>query len=227
LSWGYKSFRSENWIQAALIASAIPSLLSIFIEYSGNAGISATSRLPSNLFFICKILVVPLVWSWLQNQPEWKYHLVYGLGIVTVLGGAVLLAIQLIVIPRPVYAEFVSDMDARFFRDDWNRLTPPSTWVFDPDPSRGPTVFGRQADSLINWGVTTSDYEALVENPDPYLLNVAGYHYIYADKDYWKQHAAQLDQPCVKVLKTVEGVKQAHGGFVPDFRRLADISECK
>jgi hypothetical protein len=227
LSWGYKAFLEEKWFQAALAASAIPSLLSIFIEYSGNAGITATTRLLSNLFFVCKILAVPLVWSWLQNQPEWKHNIAYGLGAIAVLSGVVLLAIQLIVIPRPVYTEFVTDMDARFFENDWNRLSPPSAWIFDPDPSRAPTIFGRQADSLINWGVSTPEYEALVENPDPYLMNAAGYHYIYADKDYWKQYAAQLEQPCVKVLKTVEGAKQAHGGLVPDFRRLADISECK
>jgi hypothetical protein len=58
-------------------------------------------------------------------------------------------------------------------------------------------------------------------------MTAAGYSYVYADKDYWKLHASQLEQPCVKVLKTVEGVKEAHGGLVPDFRQLADISQCK
>ncbi|MGB8983995.1 MAG: hypothetical protein WCC12_19150, partial [Anaerolineales bacterium] len=86
---------------------------------------------------------------------------------------------------------------------------------------------GRQADSLLNWGVSTPEYNALLGNPDPYQLNAAGYHYVYGDKEYWKLHASQLEQPCVKVLQTVEGSKQIHGGSVPDFRRLADISECK
>jgi hypothetical protein len=67
----------------------------------------------------------------------------------------------------------------------------------------------------------------LLQNPDPYKLNAAGYGYVYADKDYWKLHAAELDQPCVRILKTVEGIKQTHGGTVPDFRRLADVSGCK
>jgi len=227
LIWGYKALREEKWFQAALIASAIPSLLSIFTEYSGNAGITATTRLLSNLFFVCKVFAVPLFWLWLQNQPEWKHHIVYGLGITAILAGFVLFSIQLIAIPRPVYTEFITNMDARFYTDYWNRLSPPSAWVLDPNSSRAPTIFGRQADSLINWGVNTPEYKALLNNPDPYQLNAAGYRYIYADKDYWKLFASQLEQPCVQVLETVEGVKFVHGGSAPDFRRLADISECK
>jgi hypothetical protein len=227
LMWGYKAFREEKWLQAALVASAIPSLFSIFIEYSGNAGITATTRLLSNLFLVCKIFAVPLFWLWLQNQSEWKHYTVYGLGIAAILAGVVLFSIQLIAIPRPVYTYFLTDMDARFYQTYWNRLSPPSAWVLDPDSSRAPTIFGRQANSLINWGVNKPEYVALLENPDPDQLNAAGYHYVYADKDYWKLYSSQLDQPCVKILETVEGIKFQHGGSVPDFRRLADISECK
>lgn len=227
LTWGYKALRQENWYQAALIASTVPSLLSVFIEYSGNAGVTATTRLLSNVFFLCKILAVPLVWLWLQNQPEWKRLVAYGLGITVVLGGIVLFALQLIAIPRPAYTEFITDMDARFYEHYWDRLSPPSAWVLDPVSSRAQSIFGRQAESMINWGVNTPEYLTLLQNPDPYQLNAAGYRYVYADKEYWKQYNAQLDQPCVKILDTVEGVEQARGGLTPDFRRLADISACR
>lgn len=227
LLWGYKALQEQKWFQAALVASAIPSLLSIFMEYSGNAGITATTRLLSNLFFVCKILAVPLIWLWLQNQPDWKRLLAYGLGAAAMFGGILIFALQLIAIPRPVYTDFVTDMDARFYERYWNRLSPPSAWVLDPISSRAQSIFGRQADSMINWGVNTPEYLTLLENPDPYQLNAAGYHYIYADKEYWKQHDVQLGQPCVQVLDTVEGVERARGGLAPDFRRLADISGCK
>ena len=227
LVWGYKALREEQWFQAALIASAIPSLLSLFVQYSGNAGITATTRLLSNLFFVCRVLAVPLVWLWLQNKAEWTRGLTYALAAIAMLGGIVLLAIELIAIPRPVYSEFISAMDARFYEEYWDRLSPPTAWVFDPSSSRGPTLFGRQANSIIHWGVHRPDYLALVEDPDPYRLNAAGYSYVYADKDYWKLYAAQLDQPCVSVLRTVEGAKLSHDVFVPDFRQLADISACK
>jgi hypothetical protein len=118
-------------------------------------------------------------------------------------------------------------MDARFYEEYWDRLSPPSAWVLDPMSSRAPTLFGRQANSIVHWGVHQPEYLALLENPDPYKLNSAGYRYVYADKEYWKLFAAQLEQPCVEVLKTVEGAKLSHGEFIPDFRRLADISQCK
>ena len=227
LTWGYKALREERWFEAALVASAIPSLLSIFVEYSGNAGITATTRLLSNMFFACRVLAVPLVWLWLQNQAEWKRGITYALGVAAMLGGVLLFAIELIAIPRPVYGEFVSDMDARFYEEYWDRLSPPTAWVLDPSSSRAPTLFGRQSNSIIHWGVHRPEYLELLGNPDPYRLNAAGYSYVYADKEYWKLYAGQLEQPCVHVLKTVEGAKLSHGEFIPDFRRLADISGCK
>jgi len=227
LIWGYKALREEKWFEAALVASAVPSLLSIFVQYSGNAGITATTRLLSNMLFVCRIFAVPLFWLWLQNQVEWKRNIVYGLGAATMLGGVLLFAIELIVIPRPVYTEYLTDMDARFYEDYWDRLSPPSAWVFDPDPSRALTLFGRQTNAILHWGVNKPEFNTLLEGPDPVQLNSAGYHYIYASKEYWKLHAALLDQPCVNILKTVHGAKFEHGGFVPDFRQLADISECQ
>jgi hypothetical protein len=118
-------------------------------------------------------------------------------------------------------------MDAQFYEEYWDHLSPSSAWVFDPDPSRALTIFGRQSNATINWGRSTPEFLTLMGDPDPYQLNAAGYHYLYADKEFWKVYAAQLDQPCVKVLKTMEGVKLSHGELIPDFRRLADISECK
>lgn len=227
LSWGYRAVRDQKWFEAALIASVIPSLFSIFIEYSGNAGVTATTRLLSGLFFVCKILAVPLLWLWLQNRAEWKRQIVYGLGAMTILSGLVLFAIQLIAIPRPAYTYFIADMDARFYERYWDRLSPPSAWVLDPISSRAQSIFGRQAASMINWGVNTPEYLALLENPDPYRLNAAGYRYVYADKEYWKAYDLQLDQPCVRIMETIEGVRQAQSGTAPDFRRLADISKCK
>jgi hypothetical protein len=91
------------------------------------------------------------------------------------------------------------------------------------------TVFGRQAKANArgSWITQSTEYSALVHNPDPYQLTEAGYSYVYADKEYWKLYASQLEQPCVKVLKTVEGVTEARGGLMSDFRQLADISQCK
>jgi hypothetical protein len=227
LRWGYAALREQRWIHASLAAAAIPSLLSIFLEYSGNADITATTRLLWIMISMCKILGVPLLWLWLQNQVEWKHTIAHGLIALTMFAGVVLFAIQLVAIPRPVYSVFLTSMDADFYQKYWDRLSPPSAWVLDPISQRSATIFGRQSDALVGWGVSKPEYMALLENPDPYQLNAAGYRYVYADKEYWKQYDLQLDQACVRVLETIEGVKVARSGSAPDFRRLADISECK
>jgi hypothetical protein len=227
LIWGYRALQEQRWIHASLAAAVIPSLLSIFLEYSGNADITATTRLLWIMISLCKILGVPLVWLWLQTQPEWKHLLMQGLIAISMFAGIVLFAIQLIAIPRPVYTVFVTDMDAAFYEKYWNRLSPSSAWVLDPISQRSATIFGRQSDALVRWGVSKPEYVALLENPDPYQLNAAGYRYVYADKEYWKQYDVQLEKACVKVLETIDGVKVARSGSAPDFRRLADISECK
>lgn len=226
-AWGLQALREEKWLEAALVASAVPSLSSIFLEYHGNAGITATTRLLSNLFFVCKVFAIPLAYVWLQERQEWIKNITYGLGLVTAFGGLVFFGIQAIAVPKPVYSYFLTDMDARFYETYWDRLTPPGAWVFDPDPSRAPTLFGRATNALVNWGVAMPEWEALLEHPDPHLLQAAGYDYIYADKDYWKEHAETLNAACVEILETVEGSKLLYGGDVPDFRRLARISECK
>jgi hypothetical protein len=118
-------------------------------------------------------------------------------------------------------------MDTRFYEEYWDRLSPRSVWVFDPNPSRALTLFGRQTNATINWGRNTPEFDSLTGDPDPFQLHAKGYRYVYAEKEYWKQYAAQLEQPCVKVVKTVEGVRLSHDVLVPDFRRLADISQCK
>ncbi|MDQ2692704.1 MAG: hypothetical protein M3Y68_11765 [Chloroflexota bacterium] len=227
LSWGHRALRAEQWIQAALAVAVIPSLLSVFVEYSGNADITATTRFLSIMLFLCKILGIPLLWLWLRDQPEWKHTLAYGLIAMTMFAGIVLFAIQLVAVPRPVHAVFITDMDARFYERYWDRLSPPDAWVFDPGYSRSQTIFGRQADSLARFGVFTPEFLTLVENPDPYQLNAAGYSYLYADKDYWKEYDAQLAQPCIRVMETVEGARQTQAGSAPDFRQLADISDCR
>jgi hypothetical protein len=227
VQWGLQAFREEHWIQAGLAFSTIPSLLSVFIEYSGNAGLSATTRLLSNLFFMCKVLAVPLLWLWLKNHTEWIQKTVYTLGAAAMLGGVVLFSIELIAIPHPVYSYFITDMDARFYEEYWNALSPRTRWILDTDPSRALTLFGRQANSLIGWGAVRPEYDELLTNPDPYVLNSMGYSYIYGGKDYWNSHSAQLSVDCVKVLKKVDGARLKQGVYVPDFRQLANIDQCK
>lgn len=227
LAWGNTALREEKWMQAALVFSTVPSLLSILIQYSGNAGPTATIRLLSNLFFMCKILAVPLLWLWLRDRADWVQNTTYALGASAILGGLVLFSIELVAIPHPVYTYFITDMDAQFYKEYWQRFSSTSTWIFDNDPSRATSLFGTQSESLVNWGVYTDEYGELAQNPDPYVLNAEGYSYVYGDKAYWQEHSAQLNQECIQILKRVDGAKFRNGAFIPDFRQLAQIDQCK
>jgi hypothetical protein len=118
-------------------------------------------------------------------------------------------------------------MDDRFYEEYWNVLSPRTRWILDTDPSRALTLFGRQANSLIGWGALRPEYDELLANPDPYVLNSMGYSYIYGSKDYWNSYSTQLSVDCVKVLKKVDGARLKQGVYVPDFRQLANIDQCK
>ena len=226
IGWGIKSLKNERFFDAAVAASVVVSGLSVFVEYFGNAGITATTRLLFMFVTVCKLLAIPLVWVWLEKRKQdWVRIGAWGLGAVSVFGGLMLFGIQMTAVPRPVYSYFLTDTDARFEAQYWDSL-PADAWVLDPDPHRAATVFGRPSKALINWGVPLPEWEALVESGDPYTAHAAGYDFMYFDKDYWKAHSVTLEDACVEVVEKMDGEKFEHGGVVPDFRMLVRIDSC-
>jgi len=226
IAWGLRALKNESWLNGALASSVVVSAASVFVEYYGNAGITATTRLLFIFVTVCKLLAVPLVWLWLEKRKQdWVQYGAWSLGILAVFGGIILFGIQMIAVPRPVYSYFLTEIDARFEEAYWDSL-PVGAWVLDPDPHRAATVFGRPAKALRNWGVPLPEWEALVESGDPYIIHAAGYDFMYFDKDYWKMHSDQLESSCVKVVETMDGEKFEHGGVVPDFRMLLRIDGC-
>ncbi len=226
IAWGLRALKNERWLEGAVAASVVVSGASIFVEYYGNAGITATTRLLFIFVTVCKLLAVPLVWVWLGRQKQdWVRYSAWGLGTMTVFGGIMLFGIQLTAVPRPVHSYFLTDLDARFEAAYWNSL-PADAWVLDPDPHRAATVFGRPAKALQNWGVPLPEWKALVERGDPYAVQAAGYDFMYFDKDYWKEHSDHLETSCVDVVEKMEGEKIEHGDVVPDFRMLVRTDGC-
>jgi len=226
IAWGLRALKNEYWLTGAVASSVVVSAISVFVEYYGNAGITATTRLLFIFVTVCKLLAVPLVWLWLETRKQdWARYSAWGLGTLTVFGGIVMFGIQMIAIPRPVYSYFLTDIDARFEEVYWDSL-PSGAWVLDPDPYRAATIFGRPSKALRNWGVPLPEWEALVESGDPYAIHAAGYDFMYFDKNYWKVHSNQLETPCVEVVEKIDGEKFEHGGVVPDFRMLLRINGC-
>ncbi len=75
-------------------------------------------------------------------------------GLTAVFSGLVILGIQLIAVARPVASTFLNDLDAQMYRRHFDTL-PSEAMVFDPQPSRAVTVFGRAVDAQVQGLETT------------------------------------------------------------------------
>ena len=226
--WGWKTLRTQNWEEAALIGTFAWSVPSLFVAFKGPL-YTATPRLLDGLLFACTLYAVPLLWIRARKKSDaWRGALVVG-GLITIFSGLMLFGIQLISIQKPVTTTFISDLDAKVTDKYWNKLKPGS-WVLDPSMYQGPTVFGRATDSSVTWYVPKPEWEALLGNPDPHQIHAQGYDYFYFGIDYWNQltprQQAALQQPCVKKLFEVNGIHSLTD-YRKDFRRLLDVSACR
>lgn len=228
LARGLRCLRSGRWFEASLLAASFGALPALFLAFRGPL-FTATPRLMSAWFFACTLYAVPLTWNWLRARSDgWKIG-VTALGTVSCLGGLVLLGAQLSAIQEPIYATFITPMDAKMTQELWNRL-PVGGWIFDPLVYRAPTVFGRFTDSSPSWYSRDANWQALDDAPDPFKLRAAGYSYAYFDGDYWNglTSAQQLafTASCVQQVAQVDGI-HSDKNYTKDFRRLLDIRACR
>lgn len=224
--WGWKALKHQEWMQAGLIASSLFSMLSVFIKYEGTAGATATGRFYGNFLILCTIYAIPLVWVWAKGRAESTRTVLWTLAGLSTFGGSILLGVQFLAAPRPVYAPFLTEMDRSMFIQYWDKLAPGSM-VFDPVAPRSPTIFGRATRSNDTWYTPSNAWAELLHEPDPYALQRSGFSYIYVDKDYRKEKKQWLDDPCIHFIQQVNGSKQQYNGSVPDYRLLLDIRSCK
>ncbi len=226
--WGWKMFRARQWWEAGVAVSAALSIFSLFVKYTGTAGASANTRLLATLVLPPTLYAVPLVWTWLQRRGEaWKLSAL-SIGLAASFGGLVFLGIQLLAVQKPVLPLFINEMDVRMESRHWNQL-PRDAMVFDPDPRRVVTVFGRGTDAMTSWN-PKPEWTALMENPDPYALQAAGFDYVYFGVDYLEflspEAQAKLQDACVSLVDEVQGIRSPED-YRKDFRRLLDITACK
>jgi hypothetical protein len=227
-AWARKSFRLGRWYEASLIMASLGALIALFIAFKGPL-FSATPRLMGGWFFACILYAVPVVWIWARQRAQAvKITLAIG-GLIISFSGLVLFGIQLLAIQKPVYATFVTPLDAKMAEDYWNKLDS-NALIFDPVVFRAPTLFGRFTKSSPTWYSRSADWHALDNAPDPIKIHTAGFDYIYFDKDYWdrllpaQQSLFMVD--CVKQIAEVDGI-HSEQDYTKDFRRLLDIRGCK
>jgi hypothetical protein len=225
LKYGLELLHDEKWLEAAWVFSIIPSLLTIFVEYTGNAGPTALSRMTAHFLLILKIYAVPLLWRWAQARSETLKTTLLGWGLAACMSGLALFSLQIAAMPNPLYAEFLGNLDARMYEKHWGTLTP-GALVFDSDPLRATTVLGLHTLSSINYGPPTDPtWLALADNPDPYKFNAAGFRYIYMDLAYWHKYADHFSAPCVKIIDEMSEMNT--DGQLSDLRRLLDADACR
>ena len=130
---------------------------------------------------------------------------------------------------RPVLATFITPLDAKMSQEYWNKLESQAL-IFDPVIYRAPTIFGRFTNSSPSWYTRSADWQALAASPDPRQIRMAGFEYVYFDKDYWDRLApaqqSLLSAACVKQVAEVDGI-HSEQNYAKDFRRLLNIEGCK
>ena len=223
--YGLGLIRDEKWLEAAWVFSMLPSLLTIFVAYTGNAGPTALSRMTAHFLMVLKLYAAPLLWLWVRERSETLKIALLGWGLATCLSGLSLFSLQIAAMPKPIYAEHISNLDAQIYDKHWGTLAPDAL-VFDPDPVRATITLGLHAISSNNYGPPSySDYVALMADPDPYRINAAGYRYVYFDLPYWRKYAARFEHACVIKLDALE--EAGADGKRSDLRWLLDVSGCK
>lgn len=219
--FGWKAFRLRRWYESAFSAAALLAVLMIFVQFTGSTGVRNTPRL--YVFMpVCVVLAVPLTWWWARRRSAALKTGMVAAAWVTMMGGVVLLGIELIAIQRPVVSYFITDSDVAMYQKYWNRLDP-NSMVFDPVPSRSGTLFGRFSDAAYTWYQYKPQWQALREKPDPAVLQQAGYGYFYLEEEYYDQLGPEvqgrLKDPCVVLVDQVEEGKK--------IKRLLDIRSCR
>jgi len=219
--WGWRAFRQERWLEAALAGEAVLSLATLFVGFTGSTGIRNTNRLYSFLP-ISLLLATPLLWSWLRRRGTVVRATVPSLALLTIASGVLMFLLQLPAAKRPVYTYFINKLDAMVVKDYWNGLEQ-GALVFDHRPFRGVAMFGRHTNAATTWFDYKPEFLALVANPNPTDLLAQGYSYVYFDESYWHDlspdRQAWLEAPCVVVLKEVKEDSY--------WRQLLDIRNCR
>lgn len=222
--WGYKALKAERWMEAALVSMVIISFgLSFILMSFKSSSLGALSRAQNTFLFIVRIFAVPILLLWLSQKKSSRKILVGVLIFITLFGGLSIFSLELLAIQKPILSTYIEPLDARIMKEYWKKLDP-SFMILDPEPIRDAVLFGRPTNAAITWFELKPEYLSMLNNPDPYKMQEAGYGYLYSDGKYLKSLPpmviSRLEEPCVKKLADV------HDDFGGE-RILLDVRACR
>lgn len=227
--WGWKMLKAHRWWDAALVFGGVMGIASLFLQYEGSAGVTATSRLFGDLLTPLTLLAVPLLWTWAKSRATFIKQSLLTLGFVTIFGGMMLFGIELTAAQKPVLPLAMQTMDVQIYNEYWDKL-PSDALVFDTLPARAVTIFGRFTDSNETWYVPKQSWIALAQNPLPRDLRAAGFDYFYYSLINWESFSPEvqsaLEDSCVKLVTQADGIR-SETDFRKSWVRLVDIRGCE
>jgi hypothetical protein len=224
LIWGKRALRSERWLEATLVGMIVVSLGLAFIMMSfKSTSIGSLARAQNTFLLIIRIFAVPFLFFWLPKRTDAVKMITAFLVSITMLGGIAIFSLEMISLQKQILSTYIEPLDARIMKEFWNKLDE-TYWVLDPEPIRDAVIFGRPTDAAITWFEFKPKYLELVNNPDPYGMQKAGYGYLYSDGNYLKSLppsvGKRLESACVKILADY---KDDFGGK----RILLDVRSCQ
>jgi hypothetical protein len=141
---------------------------------------------------------------------------------ITLFGGISIFSLEMLSLQKPILSTYIEPLDAKIMKEYWNKLDT-NYWVLDAEPIRDAVLFGRPTNAAITWFEMKPEYLNLVNNPDPFEMQKAGYGYLYSDGKYFNSLppilSKKFEDPCVKVLADY---KDDFGGE----RFLLDVRAC-
>lgn len=214
------SARRNDWILTGFLFASFLNL--IFPAFSLFGVERSTTRFPASAMFLWVVLAFPALWRLFQKSGVLtRFGLSAGYSIM-IFGALVIFAVQMVGIPFPQYTYFVEKEDAWFTQMYWDKL-PERAEVLDRVSQRGVALFGRPSRASYDYYHALPKWEALVADPMPEKVFLAGYSYLYMDQNWWAllntQQQAALRSGCVR--KIAERSETAGR-----FRWLLDLTAC-
>jgi len=227
--WGWKMLKAHRWWDAALVFGGVMGLASLFLQYEGSAGVTATSRLFGDLLTPLTLYAVPLLWTWAKPRAVFIKQSLITLGFATIFSGMMLFGVELTAAQKPVLPLAMQSADVQLYDEYWNTLEPDAL-IFDTLPARAVTIFGRFTDSNETWYVPKQSWITLAQNPFPRDLRAAGFDYFYFTLENWETFSpevqAALTDSCVRIVAEAEGPR-SETDVRKAWRRLVDIRACE